>query len=135
APWHPEPGYVVLPAESLIVGSKAQLLTRELDGQRWVALEITVQNPRGIALVLSAPSDVTNPSTFAFDIRGPLGGLSTGEISTDSSTIYFGANATKRWHYEFRVAMDLSYDHIPIGRHFIRGGYANNWATWDTVDV
>jgi hypothetical protein len=134
-PWAPPPGYLLLPADSLDVQSYARLLPRESDGQRWLSLEITVVHERNRAVVLDVPEHPASPRTFAFDIRGPLGGLSTGEIATDSSTIYFAPFATKRWTYEFRVASDLSSIHIPVGKHYVRGGYAGNWASWDSVDV
>ncbi|HEU4996329.1 MAG TPA: hypothetical protein VFT29_16040 [Gemmatimonadaceae bacterium] len=110
-------------------------MSAESDGQRWLALEITVTNAAQHAVVLDYPGHPEKPPIFGFDIRGPLGGLITSEIAFDSSTLYFAPLATKTWRYEFLVAPDLSYTHVPVGQHFIRGGYANAWAAWDTVDV
>lgn len=134
-PWHPPKGYLVLGADSLIVKSHAELLPREVDGQRWVSLEVSVENPRGQAVVVAAPGNPTNPFTFSFEVMGPLGGFSSGAVSTDSSTLYLEPFGIKRWLYEFRVAADLTAHHIPVGRHVIRGGYARVWSVPDTVIV
>lgn len=130
-PWKPPAGYVVLPPDSLRVASSAKLLDRERDGQRWVALEITVSNDRDRAVVVAAPGDPVYPRTFAFTVSG----LSSGEVAHDSSTLYFAPFATKSWLYEFLVSADLTRYHIPPGIRRVRGGYARSWGRWDTVHV
>ena len=90
----PRQDYVVLPPESLDVTSHPSLLPRESDGQRWFELEVTVRNPRGRAVLVAAPRPET-PPTFGYDLRGPsgggsgAGGISGGEVATDSSTLFF----------------------------------------------
>src|SRR5215208_5782806 len=108
----PRKDYVILSPESLDVASRAELLPREADGQRWLTLEVSVRNPRGRALVVAAPGDPVTPPTFGFDLRGPSGGISGGEVATDSSTLFFEPFETKKWLFEFKVASDLSRDHI-----------------------
>ncbi len=143
-PWHlPRQDYVVLPPESLDVASRAELLPRESDGQRWLTLMVTVRNPRERAVVVSAPGDSVTPPTFGYDLRGPVqswrpfraGGIAGGEVATDSSTLFFQPFETKKWVFEFRVASDLSEYHIPPGKYLIRGDYARRRTVYDTVAV
>jgi hypothetical protein len=134
-PWRPPTSdYALLPSDSLEVTSVATLLSPESDGQSWVALEIFVHNPRGAVLVASTVKSET-PDTFAADVRGPEGGVGVVDVARDSSTLFFLPNETKRRLFEFRVASDLTPNHIPTGTHLIRGGYARVWAPYDTVIV
>jgi hypothetical protein len=56
--WHPpQENYVVVPSESLEVASGIELRPPEADGQRWLALEISVRNPVGRAAIVAAPGD------------------------------------------------------------------------------
>jgi hypothetical protein len=135
-PWRaPRPDYVVLPPDSLEIDSKAELLPPEADGQRFVALQVMVRNPSSRAVVVAAPGYPATPDAFAFDVRGPLGGIIGTDIASDSSTLFFQPYETKRQLYEFRVASELSLIRVPPGTHLIRGGYARVWAAYDTVIV
>jgi hypothetical protein len=135
-PWRaPQPGYVVLPPDSLEVDSSAELLPAEADGERWIALRLTVRNPRGRAVVVAAPGDPVTPGIFAYDVFGPEGGISGGDVASDSSTLFFQPYETKRRLFEFRVASTLTAYHVPPGAHLVRGGYARQWAAYDTVLV
>ncbi len=134
--WHPPQGsYVVLPPESLDVASSAELLPAESDGERWFTLWVTVRNPRDRAVVVVTPGDPVTPPTFGYDLRGPAGGISGGQVATDSSTLFFQPLETKRWLFEFRVASDLSEEHVPPGDYLARGGYARRWGAYDTIAV
>jgi hypothetical protein len=143
-PWHlPRQDYGVLPPESLDVASRAELLPRESDGQRWLSLTVTVRNPQGRAVVVAAPGDSVMPHTFGYALRGPVQswspfrarGISGGEVATDSSTLFFQPFETKQWVFEFQVASDLSEYHIPPGMFLIRGDYARRLTVYDTVTV
>ena len=135
-PWHaPQPDYVVLPPDSLDIESVAELLPPEADGQRWVALQLTVRNPRSRAVVVASPGKTVTPDTFGFDVRGPEGGISGRDVASDSSTLFFLPYETKSRLFEFRVASELSAIRVPPGTHLIRGGYAREWAAYDTVIV
>ena len=68
-------------------------------------------------------------------LRGPSGGISGGEVATDSSTLFFQPFETKKWLFEFKVASDLSRDHISPGNYFVRGSYARRWAVYETIAV
>jgi hypothetical protein len=132
-PWH---DYDILPPESLDLSSHAELLPPESDGQRWVALKITVRNPRAVAVMVAAPGDRVTPPTFGYDVRGfPGRGIGGGEVAMDSSTLFFEPFETKQLLFEFKVASDLSQDHIPPGKYLILGEYARRRTVYDTVDV
>ncbi len=131
----PQEDYVVLPPDSLDVASRSELLAPESDGQRWVALEVTVWNSRGRAVLVAAPGDPVTPSTFGYKLAGPFGGISGEQIATDSSTLFFQPFETKRWVFEFLIASDLSEHHITPGDYAIGGAYARRWAVFDTLAV
>jgi hypothetical protein len=131
----PQKDYVILQPDSLDVVSRAQLLPREADGQRWVALEVTVRNPRGRAVLVAAPGDPATPPTFGFKLAGPFGGISAGEVATDSSTLFFEPFETKRWLFEFLVTSDLTRHHITPGDYAIGGSYARRSGGFDTIVV
>lgn len=133
--FHPSRDHIVLPPDSLAVGARAELLPSEVDGQRWLALHITVENPRARAVVVAAPGDPVTPPTFGYDLRGPSGGISGNQVATDSSTLFFQPFETKQWLFEFRVAADLSDYHISPGKYRVRGGYAGSWTAYDTIAV
>jgi hypothetical protein len=135
-PWHaPRQDYVVLPPESLDVASRAELLAPESDGNRWVALEVSVRNPRGLALVVAAPGHPVTPPTFGYDVLGTSEGIALTQIATDSSTLFFQPFETKQWLFEFRVTSDLSQYGIPPGDYQMRGGYARRWSVYETIAV
>ena len=134
-PWHAPSKFVVLPPESLNIASHAELLQPEADGQRWLALHITVQNQRESAVVVGAPGDPVPPPAFMYDLRGPAGGISGGEVATDSSTLFFQPFEAKQWLFEFRVASDLTPYHISPGKYFVRGAYSRLWSAYEAVTV
>jgi hypothetical protein len=134
-PWHAPQPYVVMPPDSLDLDSEARLLPRESDGQRWVTLLVTVRNPRGVAILVPAPSETSTQREFGFDVRGPVGGRSEEDIADDSSRMYFRPYETKTRLYEFRVASELTSSHIVPGLNLMRGGFARRWTAYDTVDV
>jgi hypothetical protein len=135
--WHqPRQDYVLLRPESLDVASRATLIAPESDGQRWVTLQVTVRNPRALALVVAAPGDPVTPPIFGYDVRRLNGGgISGGEVAIDSSTLFFQPFETKQWLFEFLVTSDLSENHISPGNYLIRGGYARRLPAFDTIAV
>lgn len=137
-PWHDPSPFTVMPSDSLDVSAEATLLPPETDGQRWFALEVSVKNSHAGAVVAAAPHDIMPPPSFLFDLRtASLGGISGGEVALDSSTIFFRPGETKRWLYEFKVAADLSPNHIPPGSVMARGGYgyARHWSPYQAVTI
>ena len=133
--WHASPGFVRLPPDSLDIESDAELLPRERGGQRWLSLWVIVRNPRSRPVLVAAPGDAPTPPSYGFDLRGPSGGISGGEMVTDSSTLFFQPFETKRWLFELLVASDLSEHHVTPGRLLVKGGYARAWAPFDTILV
>ena len=134
--WHPpQENYVVVPSESLEVFSGIELRPPEADGQRWLALEVSVRNPAGRAAIVAAPGDSLTRYAFGVSLRGSSGGISGFQKAADSSTLFFEPFETKRWLYEFKVASDLSEFHVIPGSYFYRGGYAWHWTAFDTITV
>ena len=134
-PWHAPMNYVVLPPDSLVVTSRAELLPPEADGQRWLELYVSVRNPRERAVVVAAPGDPLTPPTFGYDLRGPSGGTSGGDVATDSSALFIQPFETKQRLFEFQVASDLTEDHVSPGNYLVRGGYALLWSAYEAVTV
>jgi predicted small lipoprotein YifL len=134
--WHPpQENYVVVPSESLEVASGIELRPPEADGQRWLALEVSVRNPVGQAASVAAPGDSLTRYTFGVSLRGSSGGISGSQKAADSSSLFFEPFETKRWLYEFKVASDLDEFHVIPGSYFYRGGYAWHWTAFDTITV
>lgn len=142
--WHAPSAYAMVSPDSIELGVQAILRPREADGQRWLALNVTVRNPRGHAVLVAVPPwpgtppggiDPDRPPSFTFDVRGPVGGVGGPMNVADSSTVFFQPFETKQWLYEFRVASDLSEYHVPPGRYLVRGGYARLWTPYDTIAV
>jgi hypothetical protein len=131
----PQPIHDVLPSESLEIDSRAELLAREADGQRWLELRVTARNPRATSMMIVDPRNPSMPKAFASDVRGPDGGIGAFDVAGDSSRLYFRPYETKSRLFEFRVAPDLSAHHITPGRYLLSGGYASRWAPYDTLIV
>jgi hypothetical protein len=131
----PEGDYVILPPESLAVASHAELLAPELDGERWVTLEVTVRNLGQHALVVAFPGELLRPRTFSFDLRGPLGGISGDLVATDSSAVFFEPFETKQWLFEFQVASEMNEYQITPGNYLVRGGYAGHSAAYESIAI
>jgi hypothetical protein len=136
AGWHAGSDHpLVLPADSFDVGSDAKLLPREADGERWLALEVWVSNPRAQAAVVAATDHPRSPPIFGYDLRGPSGGRLNTRLAVDSSQVYFNPFETKRWLYEFKVSSEVSDQHVSPGQYLVRGAYARHFAAYDTVLV
>ncbi|HTL58235.1 MAG TPA: hypothetical protein VL361_21290 [Candidatus Limnocylindrales bacterium] len=136
--WHPpQQNYVVVPSESLEVASVIELGPPEADGQRFLALEVSVRNPVGRAAIVAtaAPGDSLTRYAFGVSLRGSSGGISGFQKAADSSTLFFEPFETKRWLYEFKVAAYLDEFHVVPGGYFYRGGYAGHWTAFDTITV
>lgn len=143
-PWHAPSKYTVVPPDSIDLAASATLQPPEADGQRWLALEIAVRNPLGRAILVAVPPppgtppggvDRENPSSFGFDLRGPVGGIGQPMYVEDSSTVFFQPFETKQWLYEFRVDSDLTRYHIPPGQYLVRGSYARRYTAYKTIAI
>jgi hypothetical protein len=134
--WHaPQKDYLMLPPESLDVESRAELLPRESDGQRFLALQITVQNLRARAVLLAATADGITPRTFGYDLRGPSGGTSGGEVATDSSTLFFNPFEKKQWLFEFRVPSHFGGYQLLPGTYLVRGSFARHDSPYESISL
>lgn len=143
--WHaPRQDYSTVAPDSLELDAKATLRPPEADGQRWLALEVTVRNPGRRAVLVAVPHwpgtppggvDPERPPGFAFDLRGPAGGIGGPMYVVDSSTVFFQPLETKGWLYEFRVTSDLSDYTISPGTYLVRGEYVHRLSAYETVIV
>jgi hypothetical protein len=132
--WTAPVGLVIMPPDSLLLESQAQV-RREDDGQAFVELSVQVTNPTSHFLIVSIPGASRFPSTFAFDMRGPEGGISSSTAGADSSTFVFAPAETKTWLYEFRVDTQLTRYTVPPGDYVVRGGYGKRWTAWHPLNV
>ena len=126
--WDPGVLFDTLAVDSMSIASSVQLLTREEDGQRWVVLEVTAQNPR-------------DRPVLAIPIGARLSwGVDDGQFSRswsaqDSSMLFFTAHQTRHWSYELRVADLLSSHTIQPGNQVIFGAFGQHWTTPTGIDV
>jgi hypothetical protein len=120
------------------VSSTAELLPREADGQRWVALWVHVHNPLNReALLLSPHRRSSTPATFSYAVQAPGGAFGSQLAGFDSSMIFFEPLETKSWLFDFRVGDTLSIDSWTLtpGSYQMSGGYAGQSARYDTLTV
>lgn len=143
-PWHAPSAYTVVPPDSIELTSHATLHAPEADGQRYLALQVSVRNPLGRAILVSIPPppgvppgsvDAENPPGFNYQLLGPAGGISSNMYVEDSSTVFFQPFETKRFLYEFRVASQMAGYDIPPGQYSVRGRYGWLWAAGETIAV
>ena len=128
--FHPPSGYLLLPTESLQVAAQAQLLPREADGQRWLAVHVSATNPRSVPVLAEVRG---GPAVYqTFTMNGPI---SWSVDEADSSKFYFKPGETKEWLFESRVTSDVTQYHITPGTKVLQGGYGHARAPWDTVVV
>jgi hypothetical protein len=130
--WTAPAPFVTLPADSMIVTADAELLPREIDGQRWLALRVRAQNPTPRA-ILVIPFGTR--FTWGYALAAPAGGFISSLPVADSSTLFFGASETKEWLFEFRVFNELTEYTIPPGDYFVRGGFGQHFSGGSQVTV
>jgi hypothetical protein len=63
--------------------------------------------------------------TFEYDVRGPSGGASGGEVRLDPSEWIFAPGETKRQVFDFGIGNDLFARKFPPGNYIARGGYSD----------
>jgi hypothetical protein len=73
--------------------------------------------------------------TFQFDVRGPAGGISGGEIRVDPSEWIFAPGETKKQVFDFAIGNDLFEHKLPPGNYIARGGYSDYWSTHSTFVI
>ncbi len=122
--WVAPAPFDTLPVDSLLVSGDIQLLPRETDGQRWVALWITVQNPSDHAILA-----VPNGARLGWGIN-VSGDYSVSQPAQDSSVFFFSPRQVRRWLYELRVAEPLNRFTLSPGRHSLTGGFGQHWTPW-----
>jgi hypothetical protein len=77
---------------------------------------------------------VDSTDTFGFDVRGPAGGLSGGEVRFDPSEWIFAPGETKKQVFDFAIGNDFVAHKLPPGNYTARGGYSD-WLSRDSTFV
>jgi hypothetical protein len=77
---------------------------------------------------------VDSTNTFEFDVRGPAGGISGGEIGFDPSERIFAPGETKKQVFDFSIGNDFFARKLPPGNYIARGGYSE-WMSSDSTFV
>lgn len=90
---------------------------------------VTARNPsaHAVVVVLAPRTGNSLGSTFSYDVRGPIGGRSGGDLAFDVEALMFSAGETKRHVYDFRVGYGPERGSFPPGDYMIRGGYDHVW--------
>ena len=73
--------------------------------------------------------------TFQFDVHGPAGGISGGEIRLDPSEWIYAPGETKKQVFDFAIGNDLFAHKLPPGNYIARGGYSDYWSTDSTFVI
>lgn len=123
--WSSPAPFVPLPAESLIVTARAELLPPESDGQRWLTLRVVAQNPKPRAVLV-----VPYGTRFSWgrSVNGAAGGFWSSLPVADSSNLFFNASAAREFLFEFRVAAVFTKFTLPPGDYFLRGAFGQHWS-------
>jgi hypothetical protein len=127
--WHAGVPFDTLSVDSMSIAASVRLLPREQDGQRWVVLDVTAQNPTNRA-VLAIPLGAI--FSWGVDVGGRF---STSLSADDSSMLFFAARQTRHWFYELRVASDSTFHTIQPGNRVIFGAFGQYWTTPQEVIV
>jgi hypothetical protein len=122
-------------ADSVRLTTNVHVEPTELDGEHWVTLRAVVRNPTSRAVLVVPPSFGPEGASFAYDVRGPKGGVSLIESAADSSSFAFAPNETKEFLFEFLGADTLTSFLLPPGEYVMRAGYAGAWAEYQPVTV
>lgn len=125
---------VTVGPDSLMLEVSAYVRT-EVDAQKFVEVQVLARNPSSKPVLILVPGDSPTPPTFAYDLRGPEGGISSSTPGADSSMLVFAPRETKKWIYEFRVETLLTQYTIPAGQYLVRAGYGKRWSAWQTLQV
>jgi hypothetical protein len=73
--------------------------------------------------------NVDSTHTFDFEVRGPEGGVSGGEIRLDPSEWIFAPGETKKQVFDFSIGNDLIANKLPPGNYTAWGGYSGYRST------
>ena len=127
--WVPPTSSAPLPPDSLILKVEPELMAREADGQRWLALRVKATNPRQEEVLVTPLAE-----TFGYAISGVSSFGATLPLY-DSSELYFAPGETKQWLFEFRVGTGTSGFTIPPGTYSVRGSYGQRLTDGPPVTI
>lgn len=81
---------------------------------------VTVPSP-----VSPISPDANGAHTFEFDVRGPAGAISGGEVRHDPSESIFAPGETKKHVFDFSTGDNFIARQLPPGSYTVHGGYAD----------
>ncbi|MEP6618582.1 MAG: hypothetical protein ABJE47_04690 [bacterium] len=92
---------------------------------------VAARNKAQYPVVVAIPhrSDA-HATSFAFDLRGPTGGWSSGAFVFDPSGQAFAAGETKRYLFDFVMGNDMALRRPPPGLYSVRGAYGQHWSQY-----
>ena len=131
-PWTSQPGSAALAAESLRVATFVELLPPTEDGQRWLTIRVTVENPRPNPIV-AVP--IGMPFAFNVSIASFGGGTEYNMTVRDPSSLAFGPSQRKEKVYDFLVADSFGSYAVPQGTYLIEGGFGQHFGPAQEVVV
>lgn len=118
--WHAPAPFTPVSVDSLVISSTVALQPAEADGQRWVALTVSVVNPFSTAVFA-----IPDGAWMAWGVQN--GVVSASLAAQDSANLYLDAHQTRTWRYEMRVADSTGLYTISTGPHDIDGGFGQHW--------
>jgi hypothetical protein len=87
------------------------------------------------ATVLPVFSVTDSARTFSFDVRGPTGGLSIGDIALDPSERIFAPGETKKKVFDFVIGDDPFSQQLQPGNYSVRGAFSDIWSSYSSFVV
>lgn len=125
-------------AEALRLGLEISPAVPSLDiDDGFFMVTVTVNNPAShhVMVVLAPRGGSSLGSTFSYDLRGPFGGQSGGDLAFDAEALVFSPGETKRHVYDFKIGYDRGSGEFPPGEYLMRGGYDYMWGEYRSVTL
>ena len=99
-------------------------------------ITVTAHNPTTHwATATPLSSDFDGARTFAFEVLGPTGGVSSGEEATDPSERIFAPGETKKHVFDFAIGDDAFGNQLLPGNYTVRGAFSDHWGEYSPFVV
>jgi hypothetical protein len=100
------------------------------------SITVTAHNPTAHWATATPLSSNFDPArTFAFDVRGATGGLSSGDEATDPSERIFAPGETKKHVFDFVIGDDAFANQLLPGNYTVRGAFSDYWSDWSSFVI
>lgn len=66
--------------------------------------------------------------SFSYHLQSPSGGVGGGALAVDPGVLQFATGETKRFVFDFRIALAGSQDGLPPDTYSVGGAYGQQWA-------